>query len=274
MTSLSAEQRAELTIARFPLMRAVGNAAFATTAEHIATHPALRVYGNGADDTARAIIAGHLAELFFFRRDLLALFLSQPRGFSLHHDEASFRAAGGIAGGCYLTAQRCIVLRRARLFEGFAAHSNWPGVAPLLHELGHMLDHIDGRNGRARWRCDGLLPGLRPGDGALYSATARERFLAGRALERQRYALFAHGLARADSPQPLGHPYVFQNNGEFCAGYLEMFLRNPNAFARMNTTLFDAYRLLFGWDPRTAWPHDFEFYIETNNAYYAAKTAI
>lgn len=267
MKSLSADA---LSAARFPILRRVDSAAFGALAAEIAAHPNMRFSGDGADDDARAVVAGHLAELFFFRRDLLALFLKRPRAFAVHTDEAGFRAAGGVSGGCYLPSQCRIVLRRARLFEGF--HGDWPGVAPLLHELGHMLDHIDGRSGRRRWLTDGLLPGLRRTDGAVFAAPARETFLTGRAIERKRYRACMRGRADADNAQPLGHPYVFQNNGEFCAGYLEMFLRNPNAFAARNPTLYSAYTTLFGWDPRTVWPADFTFYLDANAAFYAGKT--
>jgi hypothetical protein len=52
------------------------------------------------------------------------------------------------------------------------------------------------------------------------------------------------------------------------AGYLEMFFRNPNYFAQMNPTLFDAFVQLFGWDTRAAWPQDFPFYVTENKKFY------
>jgi hypothetical protein len=251
---------------RFPITRVVDPGAFATLAADIGAHPNLALDGTGADDDARDLIARHLAELFFFRRDVLARFLLKPKSFSLHRDASAFRAAGGVSGGCYLPQKTRIVLLRSRLFEGFGGE--WPGVAPLLHELGHMLDHLNPRTGGGRWRCAGLLPGLDPRDGAIHTPRARVLFLAGRALERKRYA--ANMRVKGAIPPPIGHPYVFQNDGEFCAGYLEMFLRNPNAFARMNETLFAAYTTLFGWDPRAVWPRDFAFYLDANRAVYAA----
>lgn len=266
MKSLSVEA---LNAARFPILRVVDPGAFFALATEIASDANLRCEGDGADDEAVTVIAGQLAEVFFFRRDLLRLFFKRPRAFSLHRDDAGFRAAGGVSGGCYQPSTCKIVLRRGRLFEGF--RDAWPGVAPLLHELGHMLDHIDGRSGRGRWRTDGVPLGLRRSDGAAFKADARRAFLAGRAIERARYRQFMRGRATPDCPQPLGHPYVFQNNGEFCAGYLEMFLRNPNAFAARNPTLYSAYTALFDWDPRAAWPVDFAYYVDVNQAYYAAR---
>ena len=73
------------------------------------------------------------------------------------------------------------------------------------------------------------------------------------------------GLA---DPLPIGHPYVFQNDTEFCAGYFEMFFRNPHHLAAHNPDLHAAYAALFGYDPRRCWPQDFPFYIEQNQAFY------
>ncbi len=251
---------------RFPITRVVAPAAFVERARGIAAHPSLVIAGDGADAAAREIIASHLAELYFFRPDILERVLHRPKYFHVHRTAQGFAADGGIHGGCYDPRRCCIVIRHSRLFEGFGG--DWPGVAPLLHELGHMLDHVNPRTGGRRLKCDGLLPGLHPRDGGVYTPRARELFLAGKALELKRYAAYKSGRLTAGQPIPLGHPYVFQNSGEFCAGYLEMFLRNPNAFACMNTQLYDGYCALFGWDPRTAWPNDFAYYVEQNARVY------
>ena len=69
-------------------------------------------------------------------------------------------------------------------------------------------------------------------------------------------------------PLPVGHPYVFQNDTEFCAGYFEMFFRNPHYLAALNPDLHAGYVALFVYDPRTCWPQDFPFYVEQNRAFY------
>jgi Mlc titration factor MtfA (ptsG expression regulator) len=63
---------------------------------------------------------------------------------------------------------------------------------------------------------------------------------------------------------------VFQNDGEFVAGYLEMFFRNPHYFAAQNPDLFSAYMELFGYDPRKAWKQDFPHYVRANKSFYAS----
>lgn len=256
--------------ARFPITRclnAKGRAQFAALAEDIAQRETLVVHGD-VNGQGAAIIAGHLAELFFHRADILERFLRAPKHFELFESQDAFAAAGGVGGGCYQPSRMCIQLLRARLSEGFGGE--WPGVAPLLHELGHMLDHFNPHTGRARMRCDGLLPGLHPRDGAVYSPAARAAFVAGKRIELERYRRFVTGEAGPGDTPPIGHPYVFQNDGEFCAGYLEMFLRNPNAMAQMNPALHTGYVELLRWDPRQAWPRDFEFYIAGNRAFYAS----
>jgi hypothetical protein len=256
--------------ARFPITRgldAAGRARFAAIVDALAAHPNLAVR-NDPERAGAQVIAGHLTELFFHRPDILARFLLKPRHFHLYDSAAAFAADGGVGGGCYQPRSACIQLVRSRLTEGFGR--DWPGVAPLLHELGHMLDHFNPRTGGVRLRCDGLLPGLHPGDGDVFTPDARAAFVVGRRLEFARYRDYRRGKP---GPIPVGHPYVLRNNGEFCAGYLEMFLRNPNSFADMNPLLFDGYVLLLRWDPRTVWPEDFGFYLAQNRACYTLSHA-
>ena len=73
----------------------------------------------------------------------------------------------------------------------------------------------------------------------------------------------------ADAVAPVGHPYVFQSDGEFAAGFLELFLRTPHFFAAQNPTLFEGFVALFGQDPRRARPADFAFYVLENGKAYA-----
>jgi hypothetical protein len=261
----------------FPLARALSGAerdSFDALVRAIASHPSfdLRLFGPGRADltaelpvSARSIVAGHLAETFFYRRDLLDRLLCAPRHFYLYTTRAAFADDGGEAGGCFNPEREALQLVLSRLFEGF--FDEWPGVAPFLHEFGHLLDFFDagtGRLGRSR----GLLPGLSHSDGAVFTPAARELFLRGKALERDRYLARQQGRSGPDDPFPIGHPYVFQNDTEFAAGYFEMFFRNPHYLAQLNPDLHAGYVALFGYDPRRCWPRDFPFYVASNRKFY------
>jgi len=243
--------------------------------DEIATHPHfdLQVLGEKrANLTAQMpigvaqIVAGHIAETFFYRRDILARFLSAPRHFRLYVLPRAFHDDGGIAGGDYNPKLQSLQLLLTRLFEGFFGDT--PGVAPFLHEFAHMLDAFDARTG-TMGKGNGLLPGLNPSDGAIYNPRARKNFIEGKQLELQRYNA-RRKTSPDDTPLPIGHPYVFQNDHEFIAGYFEMFFRNPHYFAAQNPVLFQAFAELFGHDPRPAWHSDFPFYVSENRKYYGS----
>ena len=235
----------------------------------------VRLIGEGGVDItaelpvdSQAIIAGHLAEIFFYRRDILDRFLSTPRRFRLYATPQAFKADGGVAGGDFSPEKECIQLLLSRLYEGFSGPT--PGVAPFLHEFGHMLDFFDAGTG-GMGRSEGLLPGLSPSDGAIYTPEARRLFLKGKRLELERYLRHHNTLSLAPGePPPIGHPYVFQNDTEFIAGYLEMFFRNPHAFAEQNPDLYEGFMELFRQDPRRAWAADFSYYIAENRRFYAS----
>jgi hypothetical protein len=93
-------------------------------------------------------------------------------------------------------------------------------------------------------------------------------FVKGKRLERDRYLARYTGLAAPADPLPIGHPYVFQNDTEFIAGYFEMFFRNPHYFASSNPDLFEAFVEVFGCDTRRAWERDFPFYVDENRKFY------
>lgn len=213
----------------------------------------------------RQLVAGQLAEVFFVRRDILEQFLRTPRHFQLYASQRAFEGDGGAAGGDYNPGRQSIQLVVSRLFEGFFGET--AGVCPLLHELGHMLDHFDVAAGKMG-KVEGLLPSLSPRDGHYFNPQARKLFLAGKRLELERYLSFYQRKAKRDDPLPIGHPYVFQNDGEFIAGYFEMFFRNPNYFASQNETLYAAFVGVFGYDPRKAWKQDFPYYIDQNRDFY------
>ncbi len=211
------------------------------------------------------LVAGHIVELFFFRQDILDRLLNSKIHILLYTDQDSFKADGGVAGGCYNPQKGCIQLVVSRLFEGF--NQPTPGVFPFLHEFGHLLDFFDAGESKHALTSSSWLPGMRPSDGEIYSPEAREAFIAGKRLEMERYNRQVANPDGSD-PLPIGHPYVFQNNSEFIAGYLEMFFRNPHYFATQNRDLFDGFARLFRQDPRQYWEADFPFYVQQNRAFY------
>lgn len=214
---------------------------------------------------AAYLVAGHIVEVFFFRPDILEHLLAAQARIWLYTNAQAYRAHGGISGGCYNPSIGGIQLVVSRLYEGFG--SSTPGPAPLLHELGHLLDHFDAVHDQ-QGPATGLYPGLRHADGLLFTPQARTHFARGKALELERYTRRRAGVAGANEPLPIGHPYVFQNDGEFLAGYLEMFFRNPHAFAAQNAELYAGYCSLFRQDPRDALAEDFPYYVEDNRRFY------
>jgi hypothetical protein len=242
----------------------------------VAFHPSLdlRLIGERRQDlteqlpsSARWLVAGHVIEVLGQRPDILQRFLVRPRHIRLYTSGTAFAQDGGVAGGDYDAARERVQLGLGRLFEGFGGRL--PGVAPFLHEFGHMLDAFDASAG-TMGAGSGLLPGLSPRDGDLFDAEARRLFASGKALEARRYADYRAGAASrdADAPLPIGHPYVFQNDGEFIAGYLELFLRTPHRFAALNPELFAGFARALRQDPRPAWSEDFAFYARENEAAY------
>jgi hypothetical protein len=257
-------------------------AAFFAQVAAVGMHPNLdlRLIGERRHDvtahmpaSARWLAAGQLVELLGQRPDILTAFLSRPRHVRVYTTGAAFAHDGGVAGGDYDAQRERVQLGLARLFEGY--HGALPGVAPLLHELGHMLDAFDPATGGMGWG-RGLLPGLAPGDGALYDAEARRLFVTGKALEARRYAAIQTSAARprADGELPIGHPYVFQNDGEFIAGYLELFWRTPHRFAALNPDLYAAFSTLLRQDPRRARLEDFAYYVRENESVYQTGAPI
>lgn len=211
------------------------------------------------------VVAGQIAEVFFYRGEFLERFLTEPRHVQLYVSAQAFEQDGGASGGDYNPQRESIQLVLARIFEGFFGET--AGVCPFLHEFGHMLDHFDAGTGRMG-QTEGLLPGLSPRDGNLFNPRARRLFISGKRLELERYLARSRKTSHRTDSLPIGHPYVFQNDGEFIAGYFEMFFRNPNYFASQNQDLYDAFVELFGYDPRNAWKQDFPFYVYQNQEFY------
>jgi hypothetical protein len=261
----------------FPIVKMLSTAdidSFHRLVNEVAEHPNFHIQFIGANreditarlpNSTRYLAAGHLAEVFFFRQDILARFLSNPRHFQIYSARKAFQQDGGVSGGCYNQTRQCIQIVISRLFEGFNGAT--PGVCPFLHELGHMLDYFDAGSG-SMGRAGGFYPGMNPNDGDLFNPKARDLFIKGKRLELDRYMARHHG--DFSKPMPIGSPYVFQNNGEFAAGYFEAFFRNPNYIAAQNPDLFNAYMELFGYDPRHAWAEDFPHYVKKNRDYYSS----
>jgi len=254
--------------------------AFFRFMDSIVRHPNFRVRAFGEREAnvtdqllldLPGMIAGHLAEAFFYRPDILDRFMSSPRNFWLYTNQQTFEAGGGLAGGDYHPEKEAIELVMSRLYEGYDGAT--PGVAPFLHELGHMLDHYDCASLRLA-HSKGTLPGLNREDGPLFTPLARTSFIKGKQLEQQRYAAYQTGRARDGDPWPIGHPYVFQNDTEFIAGHFEMFFRNPNYFAAQNPDLYAGFSQLFKQDPRRYWPLDFPFYRDENRKVYVERHKI
>jgi hypothetical protein len=244
----------------------------------IAAHPNFDlklIRENRADITAqlplgiRYLVAGHIAEIFFRRRDILERFLAAPRHIRLYTSARAFEQDGGVGGGDYNPPRASLQLPMVRLLEGFFGET--AGVSPFLHEFGHMLDFFDAGSGKMG-QSKGLLPGLSRRDGNIFTPSARRLFISGKRLELNRYLARYRGSAKATDSLPIGHPYVFQNDSEFIAGYLEMFFRDPNYFATQNQDLYAAFVKLFGYDPRNAWKQDFPFYVNENQKFYLSGT--
>ena len=206
----------------------------------------------------RAVIVGHIVSCFVQRPDILTALLQTRPIFALFRDQRAYESAGGVSGGCYVEQTHTIMLVASRLFEGY-----WqpiPGVCPLLHEFGHMLDGTHRRYNRLP-ACTGELPLLQP--------TAPQTWQSAKADEVARYRAYARNPHASGTP-PLGHPYVFQTDGEFLAGYWEMFWRNPHSFAAHTPALFAVLCAYVAHDPR-AYTIDFDGYVRGNQAFYAQK---
>lgn len=232
----------------------------------------VRLFGaKGADLTSElpevAFFVGcHLTEVFFYRRDLLERLLDTRAHVWLYTTPAAFQESGGVAGGSFNPNLDAIQLVLSRLYEGYFQRN--PGVAPFLHEFGHLIDFFDAGRGHMDRRSSGFLPGTRQTDGPYLDTEARRMFLIGKGIELERYLkLHRAGYNPGDS-LPIGHPYVFQNDTEFIAGYLEMFFRNPHYFASQNPDLFEGFSLAFRQDSRRAWEVDYPYYVEANRGYY------
>ena len=207
--------------------------------------------------SARALIAGQLLMCFFYRNDVITTLLGTKPKFDLFLTIADYARSGGVGGGCYDLHAHRIMLHLPRLYEGF--FDAIPGVCPLLHEMGHMLDGTSMRQ-MMYSECRGEFPSMTP--------SQRSTFAAAKAAEYACYMAHYHGRAPTDGRIPLGHPYVFQTDGEFIAGYWEMYWRNPHTMATQCPALFAALSDYTQSDPRQSMPTDYMGYVDGNRAFY------
>src|SRR5689334_12838198 len=96
--------------------------------DSLAVHPHfdLQLIGEGRANLTsrmpsgiREVVAGQVAEVFYFRREILEQFLATPRHFQLYTSPWAFQQDGGAAGGDYNPQRESIQLVYSRLFEGF-----------------------------------------------------------------------------------------------------------------------------------------------------------
>lgn len=205
----------------------------------------------------RVLVLGQIVSCFWGRPEIISALQRTKPSVALYANHQLYERAGGVGGGCYLPSEHHIMLEANRLFEGF--YTPTPTVSPFLHEFGHMLDGTHMRINQLP-HCVGRLP-LMHDDVLPMWQKAKYR-------EVQCYTAWYHQRPPSDGQMPLGHPYVFQNDGEFLAGHWEMFWRNPYAMAQQTPYLFDALKSYVNQDPRDSLTHDYLGYIEGNRAFY------
>ncbi|MEY3989205.1 MAG: Glucose-regulated metallo-peptidase [Chloroflexota bacterium] len=205
----------------------------------------------------RVMVLGQIVSCFWGRPEIVSALQRTKPSVALYADRMLYERTGGVGGGCYLPHEHRIMLEANRLFEGF--YTPIPNVSPFLHEFGHMLDGTHMRLNQLP-HCYGRLPLMHDQAFSLWQK-AKYR-------EVQCYTAWYHQRPPSDGQMPLGHPYVFQNDGEFLAGHWEMFWRNPHAMAQQTPHLFDAFKNYVNQDPRTSLAHDYLGYVEGNRAFY------
>jgi hypothetical protein len=205
----------------------------------------------------RVLVLGQIISCFWGRPEIIDALQRTVPSIALYADRQHYERAGGVGGGCYLPHEHRIMLESNRLFEGF--YTPIPNVSPFLHELGHMLDGTHMRLERLP-HCYGRMPLMRPIDVSLWQK-AKQR-------EVHCYAAWYHQRPPANGQMPIGHPYVFQNDGEFLAGHWEMFWRNPHTMAQMTPHVFTAFYTYVNQDPRDWLSHDYTGYVDGNRAFY------
>ncbi len=205
----------------------------------------------------RVMVIGQILSCFWGRPEIIDALQGTKPHIALYSDRLAYERAGGVGGGCYLPLDHRIMLEANRLFEGF--YTPIPNVSPFLHEFGHMLDGTHMRLNHLP-HCHGRMPMMRNVDISLWQKAKNNEF--------QCYLAWYHQRPPSNGHMPLGHPYVFQNDGEFLAGHWEMFWRNPHAMNQQSPHLFEAFKSYVNQDPRVSLAHDYMGYVEGNRAFY------
>ena len=150
----------------FPIVKMLSASeinAFHQLVQHIAQHPNFNIKLIGKDraditdklpNSARHLVAGHIAEIFFFRQNMLARFLHTPRHFQLYTTPEAFKQDGGIAGGCYNPNRQCDG------GAGYGAAGDYAlGCESVAFGQGHGVQRTGmERDGQCGWRSD--QPGI------------------------------------------------------------------------------------------------------------------
>lgn len=253
-----------------PLITAIqgpARQAFLALLNQIGHDPRLQVhiYGKATDVAPptflRLVVALQLASCFWLRPDIIATVLNTHPQVEWSVDRAHYAQSGGIGGGCYVPGRHTIMLESSRSCEGFRTPT--PSVSPLLHEMGHLLDATAQR--LHGWRTPrGELPGM--------TTTQRTAWYHAKQHEVARYRRWCAQPDRV-TDVPFGHPYVFQNDGEFVAGYWELFWRSPALMRTHAPLMYHVLCEYVQFDACRAQPVDYTGYFHDNQQTYATAQA-
>jgi hypothetical protein len=235
---------------------------FLATLNHVGNDQRLRVHLHRTNaerapaQWLRLCVTLQLTCCFWARPDILATVLASQPTFAFFVTQTDYLQAGGVGGGCYLPSTHTIMLVTDRLCEGY--RTTVPSISPLLHELGHLLDGTCMRqNGWNHPR--GELPNMTlPQRKAWYRA------------KQQEVTTYQYWQAHHDTSQiPFGHPYVFQTDGEFLAGYWELFWRSPRLLQLHVPELYAVLHEYVQFDVQRNQPADYTGYHVANQQSYA-----
>ena len=205
----------------------------------------------------RVLVTAEILCCFWKRPDVIDVLIHSKPSIHLFSNRALYIRAGGVGGGCYNADSHRIMLEAPRIFEGFFTPQ--PNVSPFLHEFGHMLDGTHMRSHQLP-HCQGRLPHMDESHLQLWRRA--------KSTEYTLYMAWYHHRPPSHGQTPIGHPYVFQNDGEFLAGHWEMFWRNPHSMARMSPQLFNAFVAYTKQDPRLSLAEDYMGYVKDNLRFY------
>jgi len=218
--------------------------------------------------SARAIIVGQLLEALWGRIDILELVLARPRSIRLFTSDLALKEHVGRIEGGYDATHQVVNLSLPQLYGSF--FSAVPGLSAYHVALCNLLAACDLRTGRLG-KESGRLPGLGARDGAFKQIRARQLFLKGKVVEKERYLRFQRGSAHLGDAMPVGTPDLFRSDQAFMAGYFSLFMRVPHYFAKQNPSLYRALAILLRQDPRRFLRHDSASYVDQCRAMYTGS---